>query len=280
VINWNFGMDPYAKPFDITDDFTDIVSLHLHPYAEALYCIEGALTTTIDESSYRVGAGQAIFINSGMLHEFRGFTAGTRVLWIGMGAEFLKKDFEALAKRNFSEPFMEKIPDKVQRLFDRILEEQKTPDRPGAEWIISGCLYDLAAFMLREMPGGEEKQKLERIRAMESVNKAIEHLSENYQREITVEEVSRLTGLGKSNFCRLFKLAMNTTFHQYLNEYRIYKACGLLLDTGKSISSIARETGFTEAKTFCKVFRKFAGMTPTEYRKDMENIAGCGQSAK
>ena len=53
-----------------------------------------------------------------------------------------------------------------------------------------------------------------------------------------------------------------------LNRQRIKSSYGLLSETTMSIAEIAQEVGFGEAKTFCRVFKNIAGITPGEYRKN------------
>jgi len=186
-----------------------------------------------------------------------------------MGENFLKKNFQDLSERSFYEPVMDNIPERIKNLFDTILTELKQPDSIGSEWIITGCLFELAAFMLRELPGKSDisGQRIDRIRAIQSVSKSLEHMRMNYHKKITVEEAAQLTGHRKSSFCKHFKKATQMTFHKYLNTFRIDRACRMLSNGYDSIASIAKETGFFETKTFCRVFRENMKLTPTEYRK-------------
>ena len=52
-----------------------------------------------------------------------------------------------------------------------------------------------------------------------------------------------------------------------LNRHRIRNSYDLLSSTSIQISAVAQAVGFTEVKTFCRVFREMSGVTPGEYRK-------------
>ena len=66
---------------------------------------------------------------------------------------------------------------------------------------------------------------------------------------------------------RLFKKHMNLHFSSYVNTERIKKASALLLDTDYPLVKIAELVGYGDVYYFCKIFKKYRLMTPTEYRK-------------
>ena len=61
------------------------------------------------------------------------------------------------------------------------------------------------------------------------------------------------------------KKEFGKSFHVLLNEERIKRACSLLYDTDLPIYQISREVGFSEAKSFCRVFKSIKGCTPSTY---------------
>jgi AraC-like DNA-binding protein len=60
---------------------------------------------------------------------------------------------------------------------------------------------------------------------------------------------------------------MNTTFTDYVNQYRIQRACGLLMQE-KTIAETSFECGFNNVVYFNKVFKTFTKMTPSEFKKE------------
>ena len=91
-----------------------------------------------------------------------------------------------------------------------------------------------------------------------------------YYMQLNVEDVSTYCGYSKSNFCKIFKEITGETFHNTLNSHRIDVACMLLHDTNYTIEKIAQETGFTDIKSFCRVFKKLKGQNASEYRKNLK----------
>ncbi|NHN28520.1 response regulator transcription factor [Paenibacillus agricola] len=98
---------------------------------------------------------------------------------------------------------------------------------------------------------------------MEEAKKYIEtHLS----REISLEEVADQLGLNASYFSQLFKQMTGETFVQYRIRKRMDKAKKLLEQPHYKIIDISYEVGYADHPHFTKTFKKFTGLSPSEYR--------------
>lgn len=82
------------------------------------------------------------------------------------------------------------------------------------------------------------------------------------------EEMADLVNLSSSRLRHLFKQETGTTPAQYLKTIRLRIAATLLRTTFMSIKEIAMSVGLNTASYFVREFRKFYGMTPTEFRRD------------
>ena len=103
------------------------------------------------------------------------------------------------------------------------------------------------------------------------INQVISFLMENYTRDIDLNEISILTNLNKSSFCRFFKARTKKTLFQFLNEIRIAHACKKLTLEHKTITSICYETGYNNISHFNRQFKKVTGLTAKEYAKKYSN---------
>ena len=242
---------------------------HWHSEIEIIHCVKGSFSAIVSGRNYSVSAGETVFVASAEPHEYPGVEAGTKCLLVEIGAGFLKQNFDELAKYVFDKTVMEIIPGNIRNLFDKIIPELQNPCRKSGEWIVSGCLFELSAYLLRDLPGKVDisSQRYEKIRAMQRVSKSIEYIGKNYHKKITINDAASEVALEKSNFCRQFKKATQMTFHSYLNMFRVSKACIHLKETNDTVSAVAEKTGFPETKTFCRVFRELMNQTPGEYRK-------------
>lgn len=93
------------------------------------------------------------------------------------------------------------------------------------------------------------------------------YVMNNYQNEITLDDIARFAGMEKSSFCVFFKKMTNKSFFTFLTEYRVGSSCQMLLKTTKTISEICISSGFQDVPYYNRVFKRIKNMTPTEYRK-------------
>ena len=136
----------------------------------------------------------------------------------------------------------------------------------AADLLISGELYKISAYMVSLFMSSSDTVPSEKV-YKRKIEGALELIYLNYNSNISIDDAAKITGYSKSNFCRNFKLATGTSFHQYLAQYRISNACYILRTTDYSIEKISESVGFSETRSFCRSFKKIMRMTPLEYRK-------------
>lgn len=99
------------------------------------------------------------------------------------------------------------------------------------------------------------------------IKEAIAFVRRHYGEEIPVTEVSEHLNLSEAYFCRLFKKETGYTFGQYLTNYRIHVAAGLLANLPMKVSEAARQVGFSDSNYFSMTFKKIMEMSPSEYQE-------------
>lgn len=88
----------------------------------------------------------------------------------------------------------------------------------------------------------------------------------NYQKNLTVDFLASLFYLNSSYLSHLFRRQTGQKYVHYLNDIRIQKAKELILTTDRKLYQIARAVGYDNSKYFFRVFKKWVGMTPEQYR--------------
>ncbi len=87
---------------------------------------------------------------------------------------------------------------------------------------------------------------------------------------ITLNDIAEAILVSKSECCRCFKRATGLSPFEYLMKYRITESAKYMhRKSHESISEIAGAVGFNNTSYFNKVFKKFMGCTPTEYRQSL-----------
>jgi AraC-like DNA-binding protein len=113
---------------------------------------------------------------------------------------------------------------------------------------------------------GGERQPVERVRA---------YIEENYDREISLEELARVANLSSFHLNRSFSKMFGMPPHAYQIQMRILKAKRLLIK-GRSIESVAIATGFVSQSHFGSHFKRLVCITPKQYIHDSKNAIGFG----
>ena len=93
-----------------------------------------------------------------------------------------------------------------------------------------------------------------------------EYIRNNFHRDISLDEVSRVTNVSPYYFSRIFKEGTGKTFIEYVTGIRIEKAKELLDTTEYSMKEICTMCGYSDPNYFSRSFKKRVGVTPTEYK--------------
>ena len=104
----------------------------------------------------------------------------------------------------------------------------------------------------------------------QAVQKIMEYIEANYRENISLEELAAYVHMNRSYVSHLFKKETGDNLYNYLQQYRLEKAKELLEHTRDSIQEICWKVGIQDSGYFSKLFKKYAGMTPLEYRKSKQ----------
>ena len=107
-------------------------------------------------------------------------------------------------------------------------------------------------------------------RMNENVVSVLEVIGRDYQKELSLKDISKDLFINPVYLGQLIKKETNSTFAELLNKQRIKAAQQLLLSTNDSIEDICYTVGYSNVGYFYKVFRKLCGKSPKAYRKQIE----------
>ena len=99
------------------------------------------------------------------------------------------------------------------------------------------------------------------------LNNVLDFTFQNYNKDITINQVAHIAFLSRSQFSYFFKRHTGKTYIQFLNELRIENACNLLKNNIATIEQICYDVGFKNVSNFTRHFKKLRGTTPSNYRK-------------
>lgn len=99
------------------------------------------------------------------------------------------------------------------------------------------------------------------------IAKAKAYIDENFQKDISLDDVSRMVDISPYYFSKLFKQEEGENFIEYLTSTRIKNARQLLKNRMYSIKEICAMSGYSDPNYFSRIFKKYEGVTPSEYRE-------------
>ena len=104
----------------------------------------------------------------------------------------------------------------------------------------------------------------------QEIQQVVQYIHEFYRAKITLQSLADLVVLNEAYLSRLFKRETGRTINHYLNEVRIYHAKSLLRHEEMMIKEIAQSVGIKDQLYFNRVFRKYYGMSPSDYREHVK----------
>jgi len=100
------------------------------------------------------------------------------------------------------------------------------------------------------------------------VEKIMQHLNANFDRDISLAEVAKLVSMSEVAFSRFFKARTGKTFIDTLNDIRLGNASRMLIDTTHSVNEVAFKCGFNNISNFNRIFKRKKKCTPKEFRQE------------
>lgn len=255
---------PYAASYSMGNKG---FPMHKHHEIELHYCIKGSILMKLSETEYKVMPGEMIVVGSMTAHELISKEVGTASLFIEFGPAFLHEYFDTLVDLDLGDPIIKKedfldSPALLSALSDMIELNGKSDEVSKMNSV--GCIWRIASEIARIKRG--ESKRDEKKKSLK-IEKVISYIHAHYAEDITLDDATSLVGYSKGSFCKTFKDATGMGFHSYLNNYRIQSSLYLLKNTEMAIGEVAEAVGFSEFKSFCRVFKSVMGLTPSEYKR-------------
>jgi AraC-like DNA-binding protein len=104
---------------------------------------------------------------------------------------------------------------------------------------------------------------------------AIDYIAQRYHERVTASAAARTCGMDRFEFSKRFRAAFGQTFREYLLRARVNEACRFLASGSLSVTGVAYSVGFNDGSHFARIFKRFTGVLPSDYR-DSELAQGQG----
>lgn len=149
---------------------------------------------------------------------------------------------------------------------DEIFERLCTPRRTDTDEYLRGCFHILMSFHIK----AQSDNNAARLRGdprKEHIDRAIDYIKNNYSRKLSVAEVAARLYLSPHYLSNLFHEELGISPQQYIMSVRMKRAAELLAIDELLVTDIAHSVGYHDALGFSKLFKKFYGVSPKEFRE-------------
>lgn len=109
------------------------------------------------------------------------------------------------------------------------------------------------------------KQFDESVRVPVPVSRIVSYINDHYMQNITLSDICKDTEMSKQYCMRMFKKYMQMTIGDYVLDLRMRHAAYLLRSTYMNVNQAADYLGFSSTSYFSRVFKKYYGVSPSEY---------------
>ncbi|KAA9345442.1 AraC family transcriptional regulator [Larkinella humicola] len=274
----------YIVRHDILPHFKNI--WHYHPELELHYIIKGEGVRFIGDKIANFSPGEIVLVGENLPHTWRS------------GKEYYNNDpdltIEVIVIQFLPDCLGDdllKLPEAylIPRLFEKAKSGMVITGQANARLAnlmhraLDATNLDKIIILLSILQTLAETEEYELIvngRAVfyqsdetdtQRLNTVCNYTLANYKKEISLEEISAISNLSVTSFCRYFKLMTNKTYYDFLIEIRISHACRALIE-GKTLTEvICFDCGFNNVSNFYRHFKKVTGVTPLEYKRQYLN---------
>lgn len=114
------------------------------------------------------------------------------------------------------------------------------------------------------------KEKVKPSLSHETVNEVIQYINENVEKQLIVEEIAKRFNVSTSHLSRIFREYTSVTLVEYITIRKIEEVQYYLRFSDQKIAEIAEKFHFCNQSYFTRVFKKYTGLTPRRFRKDLD----------
>ncbi len=262
------------KSWDLKLNFCGYARTHpLHSFGPAVrphylihYVLSGEGYYYIGDKQYHIGPGQGFLIEPDVLTFYQSHAANPwEYIWIGFSGEMAA---DVLLKIGLSAEFPVFTHEDRKELKELIDNMMACKTMNAADELSrNGLMYLFFSCLARGRGPAHKHDSHSNL----YISKAVEYIKNNYHTTVRISDIAGYVCLNRSYLYTLFVRHLSMTPMEYLNTFRLTKACELLTLTDYPVGSIAISCGYNDPMAFSKTFRRKYGKTPSQYRREMNS---------
>jgi len=265
---------------------TGISQKHDHDFFEIVYCLSGEAQHVIRNGANEFSKGMLLMINTGEMHYFN-VKKELNIYNLLVHRSALNVISTLLPPVNFLKHtklyrFMKGHNGGYCCITFSAADAVTVKNCIEEMILLSSCSYYnhrkllsvlFSAFLHRLCIISEKYHLPHGDRFSEKIKKVIDFIHAHYSESVNLTLCAEIAECNASYLSRIFAAATGYTVTEYINEYRVSRACHVLATTDESVLSAALTAGFINISFFNRVFRKVTGMTPRQFRAGLDTYS-------
>ena len=268
-------------------DVKDMENNHHHPQDEICIILSGTCDIKYNGKITNVKEGDIFLFRSNEPHQLINITekASVEILSVSFMFNLFSNENSIWLDSEVAELFSENNPDFISRISNKsrfskkikkamlsMKQEFEDVSETNNEYIIKGKFLELIGILIQYYNRKSKEGKTKSQKHIKEIEDTMVYINQHYNDNITLEQLAQIANMNKFHYCTVFKNINHQTVWDYISERRINTSLNYLNSTQKkmTILEIATLCGFNNTVNFNKCFKKIMGMTPSEYRKQIE----------
>ena len=241
-----------------------IIRKNGYPCPQILFCTRGSGTLIIDNITHLILPYTAIFLPADYPHEYYPNEEIWDIHWIVPGGDALPG---LLSQFHLTDAAVYKLTEThaLETIF-RSMHDSIRSDSLYGNYRASGYLYDFLIEFNRLISHKDNASIHNPV-----LIKAIDYINMHFRESIGMDELCGLCNITKQHLCLLFRTSLNTRPMEYIAKKKLQYSKELLINSQDTIEEIAYECGFCTSSYFCKLFKRYEGISPTQFRRNISS---------
>ena len=257
--------------------------VHTHDFIQMWYVLKGTYSHFFNGHEFLLGKGSLLVVPPFCAHSID-TRSDCELVRCEFSEDFINSFPEGDARNSlFNLAYLEPIlvganllkpyhyftgeaADKLESIFSELEQEYLKRDMFSSLFIRTNILRLLTVIARQcQYTSTQERDELfEKYRA--AIQDALDYIDTHYMEKLYLKDVSKIALMSPQSFSYIFKQITGNTFTKYLMYLRVLHARELLAHTDRTQYDISRECGFTDTPYFHRIFKKFTGVLPGQYR--------------
>ena len=247
---------------------------HWQKEIELVYVKNGEASFHVADQSFIARTGDLVICESGQIHYSDSYNTQNQL-------DFLIFDTNVISSRYHNPHFKnvlvtaEELEEmglntSLERVFSLVARELDKK-QPYYKDIITAAIREFWFLLKRELPREEKaKDDRRRRRLLEEFQELLDYIDKHYAEDLTLDHASSMLHFSPSHFSKTFKKLMGMNYVTYVNMVRIEQAIQMLTTNQYRMIDIALECGFSNIRSFNRVFKEITGYTPTDFSAQVD----------